>query len=56
MFDTKTIDDVLLTLKVGGSIAAPGYMKPEGIVIFHVAGGHYYKKTIDKDSEPKGLR
>lgn len=29
-------------------------MKPEGIVVFHVAGGYLFKKTIEKDEEPKG--
>lgn len=36
-----------------GSVAAPGFMKPEGIVIFHVASGQLFKKTLDKDDEPK---
>lgn len=37
-----------------GSQAAPGFMKPEGIVIYHTAARTSFKKTIDKDSEPKG--
>lgn len=41
-------------LRVGGSVAAPGWMKPEGIVVYHVAGNIYFKKTLEKDSEPKG--
>jgi len=41
-------------LRLGGSQAAPGFMKPEGIVVFHVAGGHLYKKTLEKDDHPKG--
>jgi hypothetical protein len=28
-------------------------MVPEGIVIFHVAGNVAFKKTLDKDGEPK---
>jgi len=55
MFDTTKVDEVLEGLKETGSIAAPGFMKPEGIVIFHVAGGHLYKKTIESDEQPKGL-
>jgi hypothetical protein len=31
-------------------------MKPEGIVVFHVAGNVGFKKTIEKDEEPKGAR
>jgi hypothetical protein len=41
---------------MGGSKAAPGFMKPEGIVVFHVAGNVGFKKTIEKDEEPKGAR
>lgn len=54
MFDTDRIQTVLDDLAYTGSAAAPGYMKPEGIVAFHVAGNFGFKKTIEKDSEPKG--
>lgn len=45
---------ILAELKASGSKAAPGFMDPEGIVVFHVAGGHLYKMTIDKDDAHKG--
>jgi hypothetical protein len=38
-----------------GSVAAPGFMKPEGIVLFHVAANVGFKKTIEKDEMPKSL-
>lgn len=44
------------SLRTDGSRAAPGFMKPEGIVIFHIAGNLMFKKTIEKDEEPKGKR
>lgn len=37
-----------------GSVAAPGFMKPEGIVVFHIAANAGFKKTLEKDGEPKG--
>lgn len=43
----------LVDLKNNGSVAAPGFMSPEGIVIYHVAAGIGFKKTIEKDEEPK---
>lgn len=55
-FDTAAIDAVLTGLARTGSQAAPGYMNPEGIVVYHVAGNVYFKKTIEHDDEPKGLR
>jgi len=54
-FDTTTINDVLAILKDKGSLAVPGYMNPEGIVIYHTAAGQYFKKTIEGDDKPKGV-
>lgn len=54
-FDTRSIASVLEKLEHEGSVAVPGFMQPEGIVIFHVASGHLYKKTIKNDESPKGL-
>ena len=41
-------------LAVEGSLAAPGYMDPEGIVIFHTASGYLFKKTLKDDEGGKG--
>ena len=40
-------------LKREGSQASLGYMNPEGVVAFHMAGNVAFKVTIDKDEEPK---
>ena len=40
-------------LKIEGSQAAKGYMNPEGVIAFHVAGNVGFKVTIEKDEEPK---
>lgn len=53
-FDTEAIWGVLDMLREEGSRAAPGFMQPEGIVVFHTASGVLFKKTIEKDAEPKG--
>ena len=55
IFSTNMIDIVIGYLAQHGSTAAPGYMKPEGIVIFHTAGGYMFKKTIENDESPKSL-
>lgn len=47
------VDDILSHLVEDGSVASCGFDKPEGIVIFHTAGGYLFKKTIEKDDEPK---
>jgi len=44
----------LANLESQGSVAAPGFPRPEGIMIYHHASGSYFKKTLEKDAEPKG--
>jgi hypothetical protein len=55
IFTTDACENALDWLKVHGSMAAPGYKFPEGIVIFHVAGNVGFKKTIADDEMPKSL-
>jgi hypothetical protein len=54
VFVTQAIEGCLELLKVGGSRASPGFMKPEGVVVFHPQGNVGFKKTIEKDDEWKG--
>lgn len=54
-FETHEIDVALKTLAEQGSFAAPGFMKPEGVVIFHTAGNVGFKRTIEKDDQPKSV-
>lgn len=55
-FDTTAIRFELGNLDRNGSVAAPGFMKPEGVVIYHPQGNVFFKKTIDKDEEHKSQR
>lgn len=54
-FDTTYVNGILSGLKAFGSFAAPGFMKPEGVVVFHTASGQLFKQLIEDDSQPKGL-
>ena len=54
VFSEKAINAALYVLKGHGSAAARGFMKPEGIIIYHTAAGIGFKKTIEKDEQPKG--
>lgn len=54
-FSSAVIDHVLDWLTKDGSQAAPGFMDPEGIVIYHTAGNVGFKKTIKNDNSPKSL-
>lgn len=53
-FVSAAISDVLFKLEAEGSVAALGYDKPEGIVIYHIAGGYLFKKTLVGDEYHKG--
>jgi hypothetical protein len=53
MFCTDIIERAIFNLQQYGSVAAPGFMKPEGIVVFHAAANMMFKKTIEKDEVPK---
>jgi hypothetical protein len=52
--DQLRVDEVIASLSSGGSVAAPGFMQPEGIVVFHTVSQWLLKKTIEKDDQPKG--
>jgi hypothetical protein len=55
LFETEYIHRTLYDLKTNGSYASPGFMNPEGIVIYHIAGDLYFKKTIKNDESPKSM-
>jgi hypothetical protein len=52
-FITHRIQMSLEDLVSFGSRAVPGFMNPEGIVIFHIASGYLFKKTIKGDEKGK---
>lgn len=54
LFNTLIIEYLLNMLRGEGSVAAPGFMNPEGIVIWHEAARVLFKKTIIGDAQPKG--
>lgn len=54
-FLTGSIEHVLLKLEREGSEASPGFMDPEGVVVFHIAAGIGFKKTVKDDESPKSL-
>lgn len=54
IFDPIAPDLTINRMRENGSVAAPGFMKPEGIVVYHAAANLCFKKTLEKDEEPKG--
>jgi len=56
LFDSFAVATTLAMLQADGSHAAPGFMKPEGVVIYHQAAKQYFKKTILNDEKPKNSK
>lgn len=52
-FSTEVVGTQIERLRALGSVASPGFMKPEGVICYHVAANLYFKKTIEKDAEHK---
>lgn len=52
-FDNFEVNEIMMELGLYGSKASPGFMKPEGIVIYHSKAGIMFKKTFEKDETGK---
>lgn len=52
-FSEGEIRNALSQLAIHGSVAAEGFMDPEGIVVFHAAARQMFKVTIKDDEAPK---
>jgi hypothetical protein len=48
------VEECLARLRTGGSIAAPGFMNPEGVVVFHSAASQLFKVLLENDERAKG--
>lgn len=53
-FSTVMVDMVAERLRSAGSVAAPGFMNPEGLVVYMSAGRTLHKYTLDGDGH-KGM-
>ena len=54
-FSTDIVDAMVEKLRAEGSVAAPGFMKAEGVIVYLPAARELFKVTLEKDSEPKGI-
>lgn len=52
-FDTNKILETMQLLQETGSMASRGFMKPEGIVIYHIKADILFKKTFKDDEKGK---
>jgi hypothetical protein len=56
IFDTHAVTSTLQGLREFGSVAEPGFMRPEGVVVFHEASLTGYKVLLENDEQPKGVQ
>lgn len=54
LFSTERVEQCLCDLLSNGSYAAD-FDKPEGVVVYHIAAGIGFKKTILNDEIPKSM-
>lgn len=47
------VERALHRLRTSGSAASPGFMKPEGVVVFHTHARNLFKVTLERDQEHK---
>jgi hypothetical protein len=47
------VERALQLLRTDGSRAAPGFMNPEGVVVFHTHSRSLFKVTLERDQEHK---
>jgi hypothetical protein len=52
-FSEQAVSTALWNLKELGSAAAPGFLKPEGICIFHEQSKKVFKVTLDNNDKGK---
>jgi hypothetical protein len=52
-FSSTVVDDCIRRLRVGGSLAAPGFDRPEGVVVYMASSGQLYKVLCENDNAPK---
>ena len=51
--DAGMVENALFHLEDKGSVAAEGYMNPEGIILYFTAARQYFKVTLENDMAPK---
>ncbi len=54
-YGDTAIQEIIEILRDKGSVAAPGFMEPEGVVVYMQASGTMHKVLLEGDELPKGF-
>lgn len=50
------VEETIEKLRTEGSIAAPGFMDAEGVIVYSASARKYFKVTVKNDEKPKGSK
>jgi hypothetical protein len=53
-FNLGVVEGLMAGLMNHGSKAAPGFARPEGVIVYHTAAGQVFKALLENDDKPKG--
>jgi hypothetical protein len=53
-FHTHAVEDAMIDLRKFGSSANPGFMNPEGVIVYHTGANAMFKYTFEGDEGGKG--
>lgn len=53
-FSGDVVENAMVALREHGSVAVPGFMRPEGVVVFHHHANVMFKATLEGDEMSKG--
>lgn len=54
LFSDAAIEEQVTRLWIGGSVAAPGFVPAEGVVVYHEAAQRTFKVLCENDEQSKG--
>lgn len=54
-FDNAQVDEIVDALRFDGSVAAPGFARPEGVIVYLPAARQGFKVLCENDDIPKAL-
>jgi hypothetical protein len=52
--DFAGVDGAVEKLRREGSLAVPGFMQPEGVIVYHSAARQCFKVLLENDDKAKG--
>lgn len=55
LFSSEYVNEIVASLDEFGSYAAPGFLRPEGVIVYLPQSNTLFKVTVENDGLPKSL-